>query len=102
MEVPVAEPRSVATLAELDALDTDELLEGYWDGRAGEPEPGHNRSLAYWHGWRNGAVDFGHRQGDAEQRQLVRLVIERGHFSNGLTISVGPRASNHRPQGAVE
>ena len=69
--------RSVKTLAELDALDDAELLEGYYDGLAGEPEPGDNRSLAYWQGWRNGAVDKGHRKIDSEQMNLAHLVVDR-------------------------
>ncbi len=47
----------ITKAADLDALDLDEMVEGYWDGYRGEPEPGDNRSLAFWHGWRNGAVD---------------------------------------------
>ena len=72
--------RSVSTLAELDALDCDELLAGYHDGFDGEPEPGANRSLAYWHGWRNGAVDGGHREKDAEQAWLARITLATGYF----------------------
>ena len=38
--------------------DTDaELLQGYWDGLNGEPEPGDNRSHSYRHGWFNGRDD---------------------------------------------
>ena len=38
--------------------DTDsEMLQGYWDGLRGEPEPGANRSHSYRHGWRNGRDD---------------------------------------------
>lgn len=38
--------------------DTDrEMLEGYWDGLRGEPEPGANRSHSYRHGWKNGRDD---------------------------------------------
>lgn len=51
-------PRApVTTAAELATLDDAEILEGYRDGFAGEPEPGDNRSKAYWHGWRNGHHD---------------------------------------------
>ena len=58
--------------AEVDALDDAELLEGYWDGFKGEPEPGDNRSVAYYHGWANGAVDGGHREIDHLQRAVAR------------------------------
>lgn len=70
--------RTVPDLATLDALDTDEVVAGYHDGRAGEPEPGDNRSLAYWHGWRNGAADSNRRAIDQEQRRLAHLVVRRG------------------------
>ena len=69
--------RSVPDLATLDGLPDDELIEGYQDGLAGEGEPGGNRSLAYWHGWRNGAVDRGLRQIDPEQDKLAALVAAR-------------------------
>lgn len=37
--------------------DDVELREGYFDGRAGEPEPGPNRAAAYHHGWWAGFSD---------------------------------------------
>lgn len=47
-----------------EALDLDlgpeimaEMMEGYHDGRDGEPEPGNNRSDWYRHGWLNGRDD---------------------------------------------
>jgi len=67
--------RPIETVAELDALDTQEIIEGYYDGRDNEPEPGDNRSLSYWHGWRNGMADGGHRKIDAAQRKLAGAVI---------------------------
>lgn len=77
--LPCAAPHPVhgapiTTIAELDTLDGDEMYEGFRDGFAGEPEPGGNRSRAYWHGWRNGAVDGGHRQKDAAQAILAAAV----------------------------
>ena len=62
-------------LEELDTLDRAEVLEGYFDGRAGEPEPGDNRSRSYWHGWRNGALDGGHRKKDEAQAALARAYL---------------------------
>lgn len=70
---PYGEP--VTTIADLDSLDDAEIIEGYRDGRAGEPEPKGNRSRSYWHGWRNGAVDGGHREKDAAQAELARVVV---------------------------
>lgn len=70
--------RSVKTLAEAEALDFAEVQDGYRDGRTGAPEPGDNRSLAYWHGWRVGASDGGFRDADAEQRAICREFVARG------------------------
>lgn len=67
----------IETLAELDQLDETEVVEGYRDGYHGEPEPGDNRSPSYWHGWRNGAVDGKHREGDAAQAKLAREYVAR-------------------------
>jgi hypothetical protein len=48
----------VTTTAELDSLDSAEIVEGYLDGLADpDNEPGDNRSKSYWHGWRNGSLD---------------------------------------------
>jgi hypothetical protein len=69
--VPVAD---VAALADLDPA---EVVEGYHDGLAGDAEPGDNRSPSYWHGWRNGAVDGGHREKDAAQAALAHDVVKK-------------------------
>jgi hypothetical protein len=53
----------VASLLELDELDSDEIVAGYRDWRSGDPEPGPNRGKAYWLGWTNAAYD--HRHADA-------------------------------------
>lgn len=66
--------KPVTTIAELDQLDSDEMYQGYRDGRDGDPEPRGNRTRAYWHGWRNGAVDGGHREKDAAQAMLAAAV----------------------------
>lgn len=73
--------RSVANLSELDALDQAEMVDGYWDGFAGEPEPGDNRSLSFWHGWRNGATDKSLRPIDSEQTKLAHLWLKRERAS---------------------
>lgn len=75
--------RSVPDLATLDTLDDAEMLEGYRAGCDGDPEPGDNRSLGYWHGWRNGACDRGLREIDDEQRELARLVTNRQRKARG-------------------
>lgn len=61
----------ITKTADLAPLDDAEVIEGYHDGFAGDAEPGGNRSLSYWHGWRNGAVDGGHRTKDAAQAALA-------------------------------
>lgn len=71
------ERKPVVTLEELDSLDEKEIIEGYFDGRSGDPEPGGNRSKAYWHGWRNGRVDGGHNESDAAQAILVHAFVAR-------------------------
>jgi hypothetical protein len=53
------------------------MLEGYRDGLKGEPEPGNNRSDAYWHGWRNGACDRGLRKSDPEQYAIAAEYVAR-------------------------
>jgi hypothetical protein len=70
--VPIIDP------VDLSALDPTEVVEGYMDGLAGDSEPGDNRSPAYWHGWRNGAVDGGHRSKDEAQAILARRVLREG------------------------
>lgn len=49
----------VATLEEFDALDDDQVLAGYLEAKAGDPEPGKNRGRSYWHGWCNRMRDAG-------------------------------------------
>lgn len=65
----------VTTIADLDTLDSDEIVSGYFDGFHGEPEPGNNRSRSYWHGWRNGSVDGRHREKDDAQAVLAHAVV---------------------------
>jgi hypothetical protein len=75
----------IDTAAELATLDYSEIVEGYRDGFNGESEPGDNRSLSYWHGWRNG---HGDKAGTADaaqhalahdmrRRTIARLTRER-------------------------
>ena len=71
---PITDP------AELTGLDDAETVEGYMDGHNGEPEPGDNRSKSYWHGWRNGSIDGGHREKDAAAAELARRVIAEGYL----------------------
>jgi hypothetical protein len=70
---PVTDP------AELDALDPEEMQEGYRDGRAGDAEPGDNRSKSYWHGWRNGSNDR-LQTVDPAQAQLIKNLRADGRL----------------------
>lgn len=56
----------------VDALDADEVREGYQDGRANEPRPGPNRSPAYRHGWWAGTYDGHHRDPHPADFELIR------------------------------
>lgn len=60
---PNREP--VISLMDLARLDDTEQAEGYRDGHEGLP-CGDNRSRSYWHGWRQGARDGGHRDRDGD------------------------------------
>jgi hypothetical protein len=70
----------VRTLAELDTLDDDEILAGYREWHPGDPEPGPNRSKAYWHGWRNAAIDRREIDGDAASAQLAHEYVAMGRL----------------------
>ena len=75
----------VRTKADLDTLESAEILDGYMSAERGDPEPGENRGRAFWHGWRNRMIDFGEHPTDDASRQLAHEVmsasqeIERGH-----------------------
>ena len=71
----------VTTVDEMLALDDAEVIEGYHDGRAGDNEPGDNRSKSYWHGWRNGRVDGGHDPKDAAQAELAHQALRDPRFT---------------------
>lgn len=67
----------ITSAEQLNMLDTDEIVEGYLDGRNNEP-CGNNRSTSFWHGWRNGRVDGGHAQKDNAQSMLAHDVLIKG------------------------
>ena len=74
----MSEYQPVRTMAELDLLDDDEIVEGYRAGLHapfGTPEPGSDKSRSYWHGWRNARVDSGFAVSDGAQRQLSREYV---------------------------
>lgn len=73
----------ISSVAQLSQLDDKEMVEGYYDGFAGEPEPGGNRPTSYWHGWRNGARDKGFIPGDDAMTRLAHEVIATGYLTKG-------------------
>lgn len=84
----------IESVEQLKQLDTAEIIEGYWEGRNNEPEPGGNRSLSFWHGWRNGMMDFGHMKPDLASGQLARECIETGYLK-----SIQVQLTTHIQQG---
>lgn len=66
----------ITTVEELILLDHEDMMQGYFAGLDGWPEPGNNRTRSFWHGWRNGAVDGGHRQPDAANHALARAIVK--------------------------
>jgi hypothetical protein len=71
----------VRTIAELEKLDADEIVAGYLEYGPDDPEPGPNRGRAYWHGWRNAAIDHGRIPKDDASAQLAREVAPGGVLS---------------------
>lgn len=70
----------VCTKADLLSLDPDEIFAGYTEYRPGDPEPGPNRGRAYWHGWRNAAIDHHELPMDDAAAQLAREIAPGGKF----------------------
>jgi len=64
----------ISTLADLASLDDSEIIAGYFDGRENF-RCGDNRSLSYWHGWRNGRCDGGHAKSDWAQQKLAAEAV---------------------------
>lgn len=67
----------VSTVADLDLLDQDDVLDGYRAGLAGAGEPGSDKSRSYWHGWRNARVDRHNATPDAAQTALAREFVSK-------------------------
>ena len=67
----------VRALWDLDALDDDEIVAGYREFSKDDPWPGVNRGRAYWHGWRNAAIDVGLIEKDDAAAQLAHEWMAR-------------------------
>lgn len=72
----------VISLMDLARLNDVEQSEVYRDGYEGLP-CGDNRSRSYWHGWRNGSRDGGHRakNGDMWDSLFTRTVAPGGSIA---------------------
>jgi len=62
----------VRTMADLNGLNEDDMVEGYLSAERGDPEPGENRGRSFWHGWRNRMIDMGELPPDEAGTQLAR------------------------------
>lgn len=77
----MSEFAKIAHNKDLEHLDEGDVVAGYMAGLNGEPEPGSDRSRSYWHGWRNGMMDSGRVEKDAEQANLAAEIVraQRAH-----------------------
>jgi hypothetical protein len=66
----------VTTLAELLALDRQEMTEGHLSAEKDDPEPGDNHSRAFHHGWRTRMMDLGEIDIPLEHRRLTREYLD--------------------------
>jgi hypothetical protein len=76
----------VSTLADLDSLDQDLIVEGYRSAERGDPEPGPNRGRSFWHGWKNRMMDLGVIEHDEASRALAREFVAA--HKNGKRITL--------------
>ena len=67
----------VTTLAQLAALDSDEVMAGFMASEKGDPEPGDNHSLSFHHGWLSRQYDLGERPVPPEHKALTRAYAAR-------------------------
>lgn len=74
----------VRTIADLETLDSDDITAGYMEWHAGDPEPGPNRGRAYWHGWRNAAIDHRAIEKDEAAAQLAYEVVKTGWLRRSI------------------
>lgn len=82
VEVMTIEYFPVSTISELETLDEDEIVEGYFDGLENAPKPNGNRSKSYYHGWRNGMMDRGNIQIDNSARKLASEYVKNEKGKN--------------------
>lgn len=71
----MSEFQPITSIEDLALQPDMEMQLGYLAGLNKEPEPGSDKSRAYWHGWRNGMVDGGHAEIDDAQQRLAWLIV---------------------------
>jgi hypothetical protein len=54
----------------LQLLDPDDAIDGYVNGYKNQNPPTDASSYSYWHFWRGGMVDGGHRAMDDAQKEM--------------------------------
>jgi hypothetical protein len=75
MTAPSPAHQPVVTLADLLALDGDEVVAGHLSAEKGDPEPGMNHTRAFHHGWRTRMMDLHEIETPPEHRALVRAFM---------------------------
>jgi len=73
----MSEYKPLSSVRELDVLDGDDCMAGYFVGLDGTSEPGSDKSKSYWHGWRNGMMDTNRLPIDWSARNLVAEFVRR-------------------------
>lgn len=69
------------TVAELDSMDAEAIVEGYRSAERGDPEPGPNRGRDFWYGWRNRMMDLGVIPIDSAHMALCSEIAARNRQS---------------------
>jgi hypothetical protein len=73
----------ITTLAEYDAINDAECVEGYLGAERGDPEPGANHTRSYHHGWRTRMMDLHEIPMTEAHNKLVRAVMDRRRIARG-------------------
>jgi len=73
----MSEYRPLSSVRELDTLDGQDCMAGYFAGLDGASEPGSDKSKSYWHGWRNGMMDKGRLPIDWPATNLAAEFVRR-------------------------
>jgi len=77
MTFPVPDRPLITTLKELDALDLEDVVEGYRSYWSHGLVPGENSTTAFIHGWRCAYWDDNPDRIPEQHRALAHLVVNR-------------------------